>query len=101
MISFACLASFSIRAQTQLKINAAFWLFGITNVSVETALSDKLTANAETVYSPWKSINGNHFQMFQIMPEVRFYPKDAFEKFYVGGVCCIPLFRYYKVELHK
>lgn len=81
-----------LAGQTQLKANAAYWVLGITNLSVETFLCDKFTFNGDIVYSPWKSISGNHMQFFQTIPEVRFYPKGAFEKFYVGGYASFHLF---------
>lgn len=72
-------------AQTYLKANLIYWSVGIVNVSVETKLAKKWTFNSDWVYSPWKSIRGNHFIFLQIIPEARFYPKGAFNGLYFGG----------------
>lgn len=82
-LSFCAVANLS--AQTQIKANAAYWLFGVVNIGAETSIGDNFTLNGDVVYSPWKSVNGNKFQICQIVPEVRFYPKGSFEKFYVGA----------------
>ncbi len=71
--------------QTRLKANAAYWLVGIVNVSVETSLAGKFTFNGDVVYSPWKSVKGNGFHFMQIIPEVRYYPRGGFNGFYVGA----------------
>lgn len=81
-----------LAGQTQLKANAAYWVLGVTNLSVETAIGSNLTFNGDVVYSPWKSISGNHLQICQLIPEVRYYPKGAFEKFYVGGYASFHFF---------
>lgn len=72
-------------AQTRLKANMVYWAVGIVNASVETKLSSHWTFNGELVYSPWKSIDGNHFEFLQIIPEARYYVKSAFDGFYLGG----------------
>lgn len=84
VILILCLSSKS-NAQTYLKWNAAYWAVGIVNMSVETKISDRWTFNGDVVYSPWKSINGNHFEFVQIIPEFRFYLKEAFNGVYFGG----------------
>ena len=85
LLTLFSLFSICCCAQTSLKANILYWSFGITNISAETKLSNKLTLNSELVYSPWKSIKGNHFEFLQISPEVRFFTKEAFNGFYVGG----------------
>lgn len=72
-------------AQTRLKANMLYWGVGITNASVETKLAKHWTFNGELVYSPWKSVDGNHFEFLQIIPEARYYVKSAFDGFYIGG----------------
>lgn len=70
---------------TALKWNALYWVVGVPNMSVETRLANKWTFNGDVVYSPWKSIKGRPFLGLQVIPEVRFYPKEAMKGFYVGG----------------
>jgi hypothetical protein len=72
-------------AQTRLKANLVAWMIGMPNLSVETKLARQWSFNGELLYSPWKSIEGNHFEYLKIIPEVRFYPKGVFNGFYVGG----------------
>lgn len=72
-------------SQTYLKWNAAYWALGIVNMSVETKVSNKWTFNNDVVYSPWKSIDGNRFEFLQIIPEFRFYLKEAYNGVYFGG----------------
>jgi len=81
---FILLTTFYCASQTHLKWNAAYWILGITNMSVETKLSKRWTFGTDLVVSPWESINGNPFLFGMIMPEARFYPKKAFDGFYVG-----------------
>lgn len=79
-------------AQTYLKANALYWAVGITNAAVETKLGNRFTFNADVVYSPWKSINGNHFEFVQIMPEGRLYTKEAFKGLYLGAYASFQAF---------
>lgn len=72
-------------SQTYLKWNAAYWAVGVVNTSVETKVSDRWTFNGDVVYSPWKSINGNHLEILQIIPEFRYYLKESFKGVYFGG----------------
>jgi len=92
LLFLVCLYS-SAFSQTKLKWNGAYWAFGITNMSVETRLSKKFTFNGDLVFSPWESIAGNPFLFGMVIPEVRFYPKDAFNGFYLGGFGAFQLFR--------
>lgn len=76
----------SAQAQTTaLKWNALYWVVGVPNMSVETRLGEKFTFNGDFVYSPWQSIKGRPLTGLQVIPEVRFYPKESFKGFYVGG----------------
>lgn len=72
-------------SQTYLKGNAMYWALGITNASIETKVSDRVTFNGDLVFSPWKSVNDSPFLFGQIIPEFRFYPKGAFNGFYAGA----------------
>lgn len=82
--TFVTLAPLSAGAQTALKWNAIYWALGITNTSVETRLADKITFNADAVYSPWESVKGNKLQILQLIPEFRYYPKTAFDGLWFG-----------------
>lgn len=92
LLTFCCL-SVTLFAQTKLKWNAAYWLFGVTNMSVETKLGGKFTFNTDLVFSPWKSIANHPFLFGQVIPELRFYPRGAFNGFYVGGFGAFQVFR--------
>lgn len=73
-------------AQTYIKGNAAYWALGILNVSVERKLADNWTYSGELVYSPREELfNNNKFRFFQFTPDIRWYPKGAFNGFYVGA----------------
>lgn len=82
---FSTLFLFTTQAQTQLKWNALYWAIGVTNMSVETKLSDRWTFNGDIIYSPWESLSGNPMKFGQLITEGRYYPKGAFEGFYLGG----------------
>lgn len=90
---FISLSTICCLSQTYLKGNAAYWAVGITNVSVETRLAKQWTFNTDAVVSPWKSISNNPFMFGMIMPEARFYPKGAFNGFYVGGFGVFQVFK--------
>jgi hypothetical protein len=77
--------SVSVQAQTRLKGNALYWATGVMNVSAETRIAGKWTLNGDLVYSPWESLDGNPMKFGQAIAESRFYPKGAFDGFYVGA----------------
>ncbi|WP_298062214.1 DUF3575 domain-containing protein [uncultured Rikenella sp.] len=79
-----CLGSAAAQ-NTALKWNALYWVVGVPNMSVETCLGEKFTFNGDLVYSPWESVKGRPLRGLQVIPEVRFYPREAFRGFYVGG----------------
>jgi len=91
----------TVCCQTYVKGNAAYWAFLITNVSVESKLSNKLTFNGDVVFSPWKSVSGNHFLFGELIPEVRFYPCNAFNGFYVGGFGAFQVFDVTKPQYRR
>lgn len=68
-----------------VKGNALFLPVLITNVGVEYQLSPKYTLQADGFVSPWKSIDGNHAQVYMAHVEGRYYFKEAFNKWYVGA----------------
>jgi hypothetical protein len=80
-------------SQTLVKGNCVYWLLGMPNVSVETVISDHLTASGELFYSPWKSVNGNPLQFLQFNPDVRWYPKRSFDGFYTGVYASVQDFK--------
>jgi hypothetical protein len=72
-------------SQTSLKLNAATTLAGIPNIGLETNLSKKFTFQVDATASLWKSINSAPFKLFILIPEVRYYPKEATKGFFVGA----------------
>lgn len=80
-------------AQIYIKTDALHWLFVMPNIAVETKLAKHFTLSAEILYSPWESINGNPLRFIQLNPDVRWYPKAAFNGFYVGVYATIQDFK--------
>jgi Protein of unknown function (DUF3575) len=72
-------------AQTSLKFNAASGLVGFPNIGVETNLSKKYTFQIDATASLWKSVNNAPLQLFMVIPEVRYYPKEATKGFFIGA----------------
>jgi len=85
LVILAISLSTAAQAQTRLKWNALYWAVGVVNMSAETKLADKWTLNGDLVYSPWESLDGNPMKFGQAIVEGRFYPKGAFDGFYVGA----------------
>lgn len=85
LIAFMLTLSISAGAQTYIKTNALYWVGLLPNVGVETRLANHFTFNAEAVASFWENINGRPYMGTQIIAGVRYYPKQAFKGFYVGG----------------
>ena len=56
----------------------------ITNIAFEYPLTNQITLQADGLISPWKSLNGRHFQIYMGNMEGRYYFKEAFRKWYVG-----------------
>lgn len=80
------------RSQTTIKTNALYWAAGIPNVGVETRLGAHFTFNADLTASLWKEIGGRPYMGGQIIPEVRYYTKEAFKGFYVGGFAAFDMY---------
>ncbi len=80
------------RTRTTLKWNALYWVCGIPNMSVETRLGQRFTFNADLVFSPWESINGRPYVIGQVIPSVRYYFRESFRGFYVGGYAAFDAF---------
>ena len=72
-------------SQTSLKFNAATALLGIPNIGFETTLSKKFTFQFDATASFWKSVNNAPIQFLLIIPEFRYYTKEAGKGFFVGA----------------
>lgn len=72
-------------AQTYIKSNALYWVGLLPNVGVETRLANHFTFNAETVFALWEKVNDRPYLGSQVIVGARYYPKQAFKGFYVGG----------------
>lgn len=68
-----------------LKGNALLASFGIANVGYEHQLNHNKTLEIDALYSPWKSIEGNHAEALILSIEGRHFFDKAFNKWYVGG----------------
>lgn len=71
-------------SQTSLKFNTVSGLVGFPNIGLETNLSKKFTFQVDATASLWKSVNNAPLQLFIVIPEVRYYPKEATKGFFVG-----------------
>ncbi|WP_092735563.1 DUF3575 domain-containing protein [Riemerella columbipharyngis] len=56
----------------------------IFNAGAECKLAPKYTLQADVLVSPWRSVNGHHFQIYMGHTEVRYYFKQAFKGWYAG-----------------
>lgn len=74
----------SVKAQTQVKINAPFVSFGIFNASAERSLNKKISLQAEVFISPWKSFSGKNLQIYMGTLEGRYYFGEVMKKWHLG-----------------
>ena len=72
-------------SQTSIKFNAATALVGVPNIGFETNLSKKFTFQFDATASFWKSVNNAPMKFFILIPEVRYYTKEAGKGFFVGA----------------
>ncbi len=72
-------------AQTYIKGNVLLLPLGIGNVAMESKINDKFTIQPEFFVSPWKSFLDKRFQIYYFSVEGRYYFKEIFNGFYVGG----------------
>lgn len=79
------LFSASSQAQTRIKGNILLLPLGIANVALEAKLNNHVTLQPEFLVSPWKSFFGEHFQIYYTSVEARYYFKESFKGFYLGG----------------
>lgn len=100
IVSLILLSATELKAQTYIKANALYYVVGIPNVSVETKLGRNWTFNADAVFSPWESFFGRKMVIGQIIPEVRYYIKEANRGFYAGGYVAADVYRMNKFTDH-
>lgn len=74
-----------IQRETYLKGNALLAGISVVNIGIEHQLNEKKTLEFDVLYSPWKSVNGNHAQALIVTGEVRHYFDQSFNKWYIGG----------------
>ncbi|MDR2126353.1 MAG: DUF3575 domain-containing protein [Prevotellaceae bacterium] len=67
-----------------IKTNALYWLLTTPNLSVETALSDKLSLDIASNFNPWKFGAHARFQHFLIQPELRYWLDKPMKGHYFG-----------------
>lgn len=85
LLALLCVTTITAKAQTYIKSNALYWAVLVPNVSVETRLGKHFTFNGDFVISFWDNFAGRKLQGTQTIAEGRYYPKAAFDGFYVGG----------------
>lgn len=86
-----------------VKGNILFAPISVLNVGLEYQLSSKYTLQGDVLISPWKSIAGNHAQIYMGTLEGRYYFKEAFKHWYVGinagsGVFDITKYNYFNTN---
>ena len=83
-----CLWGKGLYAQTELKVNGAYALAGIINISAEVPISPRLSLSGEALYSPWESVKlGGHSRpekFAYVMSEVRWYFKKTDKELHRG-----------------
>ena len=82
----------NLSAQTYIKGNAVLLPIGMYNGALEAKINDKITIQPEFFVSPWKRFLGKRFQVYYISGEGRYYFKESFNGFYVGGNVGIAFF---------
>ena len=70
---------------TYLKGNAVTLLAAMPHIGLETGLSKKWTFQIDAIASFWNSVDGAPLQFLIVTPEFRYYFKERFKGFYVGG----------------
>lgn len=72
-------------AQTTAKVNLLTALFAVPQVGIETKLGFKTTFQLDVEAAYWKSFSGGPQQFLILIPEFRYYPKAAFDGFFIGA----------------
>lgn len=75
-----------------IKGNIATMLITMPNIGLEYQLSPKHTLQGDIFISPWKSIRGNHAQVYMGHIEGRYYFKEAFNGWYIGANAGLSVF---------
>lgn len=83
-VAFLLFATLGVSAQTYIKTNALYWVAGLPNVQVETRLANNFTFQGEVNGSLW-TFGDKPMMGIQNIAGARWYPKQAFKGFYVGG----------------
>ena len=97
LLSLSILGSVLFSAQethkaVYVKGNALLLPALVVNTGFEFQLSNKYTIEIDGLISPWKSVNGNHAQVYMGHLEGRYYFNEAFHKLYVGANAGFGLF---------
>jgi hypothetical protein len=85
VLLFIGISVHKLRAQTELKFNAASALILIPNVGIEIPMSNRFSFQLDVSGSFWDSFDGKPLQFTQVFGEVRYYSKDGIEGFFFGG----------------
>lgn len=56
----------------------------VFNAGAEYQIAPRYTMQVDALVSPWKSVNGNHLQVYMGHIEARYYFKQVFSKWYMG-----------------
>lgn len=91
-IAFFLFSGEKINAQTYAKVNMLSLPLGMLNAGAEAKISDKITLQPEFFISPWHSFLGNKLQIYNFNLEGRYYFKESFKHFYIGGNAGIAIF---------
>ncbi|GGP06236.1 hypothetical protein GCM10010992_25640 [Cloacibacterium rupense] len=92
LITFFLFFGDKINAQTYAKVNMLGLPLGMLNAGVEAKVSDNITLQPEFFISPWRSFLGNRLQIYNFNLEGRYYFKESFNHFYIGGNAGIAIF---------
>ncbi len=93
LVVIAVIAVASAQAQTYFKTNALYIMALLPNVQVETKLIDNLTFQGEINASLWQNIKDSPQMGAQFIGGARWYVKEEFNGFYVGGDAAMDVFR--------
>lgn len=63
LLMIGLFSSTFLSAQTELKVNTLFVPIGIYNIGIEKPINSKVSLQAETFISPWKSFLGKNLQI--------------------------------------
>ena len=82
---FIVVLSFSVKAQTEVKLNILSTAALIPNFGIEIQLGDRSSFQLDVLASFWDSFNGSPLHVNQIFPEFRHYFKPNMLGFFIGG----------------